>query len=181
MIFTDAGVSNERTYLMKAILEKLSAYNIFSYLLVGLLFMGLGEKLTSFSLIQRSWIFGIVIYYFLGLVISSVGALIMKPLLERIGFIKEAPYEDYVEASKSDWKVGVLSTQSNMFCTLCAMAIMLISLKIGEKVIGVLPWGADVYDFIFLVGLFILLLFSYRKQTQAVVRHVRHVRKEEQE
>ena len=41
---------------MKAILEKLSAYNIFSYLLPGLLFVSLGERLTSFSLIQRSWI-----------------------------------------------------------------------------------------------------------------------------
>ena len=39
---------------MKAILEKLSAYNIFSYLLPGLLFVSLGERLTSFSLIQRS-------------------------------------------------------------------------------------------------------------------------------
>ena len=39
---------------MKAILEKLSAYHIFSCLLTGLLFVSLGERLTSFSLIQRS-------------------------------------------------------------------------------------------------------------------------------
>ncbi|MCE2397009.1 hypothetical protein J4G02_21035 [Candidatus Poribacteria bacterium] len=50
---------------MKTILEKLSAYNIFSYLLPGLLFVILGERLTSFSLIQRSWIVGIVLYYFI--------------------------------------------------------------------------------------------------------------------
>ena len=106
---------------MKAILEKLSAYNIFSYLLPGLLFVSLGERLTSFSLIQRSWIVGIVLYYFIGLVISRVGSLIVKPLLERIGFVKEAPYEDYVEASASDSRIGILSAQNNLFRTLCAM------------------------------------------------------------
>ena len=161
---------------MQAILEKLSAYNIFSYLLPGLLFVSLGERLTSFSLIQRSWIVGIVLYYFIGLVISRVGSLIVKPILERVGFVKEAPFEDYVEASASDSRIGVLSTRNNLFRTLCAMVMMLIGLKIGEKVIGILPWGADVYDFIFLVGLFVLLLFSYRKQAQAVVRRVGYVR-----
>ena len=103
----------------------------------------------------------------------------MKPVLERIGFVKEAPYEDYVEASESDSRIGILSAQNNLFRTLCAMSIILIGLKIGEKVMGILPWGADVYDFIFLVGLFVLLLLSYRKQAQDVVRRVRYVREKE--
>ena len=166
---------------MKAILEKLSAYHIFSYLLPGLLFVILGERLTSFSLIQRSWIVGIVLYYFIGLVISRVGLLIVKPVLERIGFVKDAPYADYVEASKSDSKIDVLSAQNNLFRTLCAMFMMLIGLKIGEKVIGVLPWGADVYDFIVLGVLFVLFLFSYRKQTQEVARRGRYGGKKERE
>ena len=162
---------------MKAILDKLSAYNIFSSLLTGFLFVILGERLTSFSLIQRSWIAGIVLYYFIGLVISRVGSLIVKPVLERIGFVKDVPYEDYVEASKSDSRIDILFARNHLFRTLCAMVMMLIGLKIGEKVIGVLPWGADVYDFIMLVGLFVLFLFSYRKQAQEVVRRVRYGRK----
>ena len=165
---------------MKAVVEKLSAYSIFGYLLPGSLFVILGERLTSFSLIQRSWIVGIVLYYFIGLVISRVGSLIVKPVLERIGFVKDAPYEDYVEDSKSDSKIDILSTQNNLFRTLCAMVMMLIGLKIGEKVIGILPWGADVYDFIMLAGLFVLFLFSYRKQAQEVVRRVRYVGKKGQ-
>ncbi len=164
---------------MKAILEKLSAYNILGYLLPGSLFVILGERLTSFSLIQRSWVAGIVIYYFIGLVVSSVGSLIVKPVLERIGFVKEAPYADYVEAAKSDSKIDILSARNNLFRTFCAMVMMLIGLKIGEKVIGVLPWGADVYDFIMLVGLLVLLLFSYRKQARDVVRRVRYVGEKE--
>lgn len=166
---------------MKAILEKLSAYHILGYLLPGSLFVILGERLTSFSLIQRSWIVGIVLYYFIGLVISRVGTLIVKPVLERIGFVQEASYEDYVQTSKSDSRIGILSAQNNLFRTLCAMVMMLIGLKIGEKVIGVLPWGADVYDFIVLVALFILFVFSYRKQTQELVRRVKHIQQKGQE
>ena len=143
--------------------------------------MSLGERLTSFSLIQRSWIVGIVLYYFIGLVISRVGSLIVKPVLERIGFVKEAPYEDYVEASASDSRIGILSAQNNLFRTLCAMVIMLMGLKIGEKVMGILPWGADAYDSIVLVSLFMLFLFSYRKQAQDVVRRVRYVREKGRE
>ena len=166
---------------MKAILEKLSAYHIFSYLLPGLLFVILGERLTSFSLIQRSWVVGIVLYYFIGLIISRVGLLIVKPVLERIGFVKDVPYADYVEASRSDSKIAILSAQNNLLQTQCAMVMMLIGLKIGEKVIGVLPWGADVYDFVVLAGLFALFLLSYRKQTQEVVQRVRSVGKKGQE
>ncbi|RKU09414.1 hypothetical protein C6502_12920 [Candidatus Poribacteria bacterium] len=166
---------------MKAVLEKLSAYHIFGYLLPGSLFVILGERLTSFSLIQRSWIVGIVLYYFIGLVISRVGTLIVKPVLERIGLVREASYDDYVEASESDSRIDILSAQNNLFRTLCAMVMMLIGLKIGEKVIGVLPWGADVYDFIVLVALFILFVFSYRKKTQELVRRVKHVQQKGQE
>lgn len=166
---------------MKAVLGKLSTYSILGYLLPGSLFVILGERLTSFSLIQRSWIVGIVLYYFIGLVISRVGVLIVKPVLERIGLVREVSYDDYVEASESDLKIDILSAQNNLFRTLCAMVMMLIGLKIGEKVIGVLPWGADVYDFIVLVVLFILLLFSYRKQTQEFVRRVKQVQQKGQE
>ena len=166
---------------MKAVLEKLSAYHIFSNLLTGFLFVSFGERLTSFSLIQRSWIVGIVLYYFIGLVISRVGTLIVKPVLERIGLVREASYDDYVEASESDSRIDILSAQNNLFRTLCAMVMMLIGLKIGEKVIGVLPWGADVYDFIVLVALFILFVFSYRKKTQELVRRVKHVQQKGQE
>ena len=68
-----------------------------------------------------------------------------------------------------------------MFRTLCSMSTMLIGLKVGEKIQDAWSRGADVHGFIFLVGLFILFLFSYGKQTQYVVRRVRHTLKKEQE
>ena len=166
---------------MKAILDKLSSYNIFNYLLPGFLFVIVGEKLTSIPLFYEKWFIGIFLYYFIGIIISRIGSLIVEPLLKRIKFVQFAPYKDYVEASKSDSKIEILSEQNNMFRTLCAMSIMLIGLKIGEKIKDTWPWGADVNSFIFVVGLFILFLFSYRKQTQYVVQRIKNALEKEQE
>ncbi len=166
---------------MQAILEKLSSYNIFNYLLPGFLFVGLGEKLTSLSLIQRNWIVEVFFYYFIGLIISRIGSLFVEPGLKWIKFVQYADYKDYVEASKSDSRIGISSEQNNMYRTLCSLSIMLILLKIYDEIKAILPWGTDVNGFIFLVGLLGLFLFSYRKQTQYVVQRVRSVQKKEQE
>ena len=166
---------------MKTIIEKLSSYNIFNYLLPGTVFVGLGEKLTSFSLIQKNWIVGVFLYYFIGLIISRLGSLIVEPFLKWIKFVRFAGYEDYVAASKLDSKIEIFSEQNNMYRTLCSLALVLIFVKAADKIRDVLSWGADVNSFIFLAGLLILFLFSYRKQTRYVVQRVRSAQKEKQE
>ena len=59
---------------MSDILDKMSSYNIFNYLLPGTLFAGIGSKYSSYSLIQDDLVIGVFTYYFFGLVISRVGA-----------------------------------------------------------------------------------------------------------
>ena len=157
---------------MKAILEKLSSYNIFNYLLPGFLFVIVGEKFTSISLLYEKWFIGVFLYYFYGLVISRLGSLIVESLLKRVKFVQFAPYPDYLEASKLDARIETFSEQNNMYRTLCSMSILLLALKIAEQIKDAWPWGADVNSFIFVIGLLVLFLFSYRKQTQYVVQRV---------
>ena len=164
---------------MKDIIEKLSSYNVFNYLLPGTLFVGLGEKITHFSLIQENLIVAVFLYYFIGLIISRIGSLIVEPVLKLMKFIKFAEYEDYVEASKSDSKIELLSEQNNMYRGLCSLPLMLICLKIYENNILTLPWSVNTSHFIFLAGLLVLFLFSYRKQTQYVVQRINMKQKEE--
>ena len=166
---------------MKAILEKLSSYNIFNYLFPGFLFVIVGEQLTTFSLFYKKWFIGVFLYYFYGLIISRIGSLIVRPLLKNIKFINEKSYEQYVPASKLDPKIEIFSEQNNMYRTLCAMFILLIILKICDELKDVLPWREAAYGFIFLVGLLILFLFSYRKQTGYVVERIEIALKKEKE
>ena len=90
---------------MKDLLDKLSSYNIFNYLLPGVLFAAFVDSLTSFHLVQKDPVVGAFLYYFLGSVVSRVGSLFVEPLLRRFNFVAFAPYEDFVRASKEDPKI----------------------------------------------------------------------------
>lgn len=165
---------------MKDLLDKLSSYNIFNYLLPGTIFVGLGTKLTSYSLIQENLLVGLFLYYFIGLVISRIGSLTVEPFLKWTKFVKFSAYEDYVKASKSDPKIEIFSEQNNVFRTLCSLSVALIFFKIYDELKANLSWNTDVRDFIFLLGLLVLFLLSYRKQTKYVVQRVEAVLKKEQ-
>lgn len=165
---------------MKEIIDKLSSYNIFNYLLPGIIFVGLGEKMTSLSLVQDNLLIGLFLYYFIGLVISRAGSLTLEKSLKEIKFVHFKPRVDFLKASKLDPKIGILSEQNNMYRTLCSLPIALIIFKIYDMIKDKLPWGTDTSNYIFLIGLFVLFLFSYRKQTRYVFESVETALEEEQ-
>ena len=160
---------------MKDFLQKLSSYNIFNYLLPGILFVGIAEKLTSYSFIHDNLLIGLFLYYFFGLIISRIGSLIVEPFLKRVKFVRFADYPDFVEASKLDSKISLLSEENNMYRTLCSLFVVLILFKIYDELKDNLPWSADTSGLIFFLLLLVLLLlcFSYRKQTQYVVQRIK--------
>ena len=160
---------------MRYLIQKISSYNIFNYLLPGVVFVAIGEKLTSFHLIHPNWLLGLFLYYFVGLCISRVGSLVVEPALKRIRFLRFAAYEDFIEASNSDPKVEILSEQNNMYRTLCSLCLVLILLKAYDLV----SWCVDPW-FILVLGLLTMFLFSYRKATQYVVRRVDATLKEKE-
>ena len=164
---------------MKEIINKLSSYNIFNYLLPGTVFVGLTKAFTSFSFAQDDLLIALFLYHFIGLIISRIGSLIVEPFLRWTRFIQFADYEDYVEASKSDSTIEILSEQNNMYRTLCCLPIILIILKVCEKILEGLQWSDGRVGFILFLGLLVLLFFAYRKQTQYVVKRINLAAKED--
>jgi hypothetical protein len=57
------------------LLNKLSTYNVFNYLVPGALFAVFAGQLTHYSFLQRDVVIGVFIYYFVGMVVSRVGSL----------------------------------------------------------------------------------------------------------
>jgi hypothetical protein len=82
--------------LVKEILGKLTSYNLFNYPLPGIVFVAVAAKVTRFSFIQQDIIFGAFVYYFIGLVISRVGSLVIEPILKWTKFLKYADYSAFV-------------------------------------------------------------------------------------
>jgi hypothetical protein len=153
-------------------MKLLSSYNLFNYLFPGVIFSILVEKFTSFSLLQEDLIIGAFLYYFIGLVISRIGSLIIEPLIKKIKFVKYADYSDYLNASKKDEKITVLSEQNNMFRTIIAMLILLLLVKLydyyKEFNLFLDTWSS----IILIILLLILFTFSYKKQVGYIKKRI---------
>ena len=157
---------------MKDLLEKLSSYNIFNYLLPGVIFVVLAEALTTFHFVQEDIVLGVFLYYFIGLIISRLGSLVVEPLLKLLRFVRFAPYADFVTASKEDEKLLVLSEASNMYRTFCTLFVLLALLKgydrLSSRFSQVQHWGGE----ILVIALFALFCLSYRKQCQYIRKRI---------
>ena len=100
---------------MVDLLSKISSYDLFNYLLTGIIFVILADSFTRYSFIQQDIAIGLFLYYFIGLVISRVGSLAIEPLLKRIAFLKFADYKDFISASEKDKKIELLSEVNNTY------------------------------------------------------------------
>lgn len=157
---------------MKELLDKLSSYNLFNYLFPGIIFVVLAEQFTSFSFVQKDLILGAFYYYFIGMIISRVGSLIIEPILKKFKFISFASYSQFITASKQDDKIDILSETNNMYRTFCSVFLFLILLKCYEFFLAKYTWIANVDSEVAIIGMFILFLFSYKKQTKYISNRV---------
>ncbi|MGR5242063.1 hypothetical protein ACPV36_14295 [Photobacterium damselae] len=160
---------------MNELLAKISSYNLFNYLFPGALFVVLLEELTQFSLRQDDLVLGVFFYYFIGLVISRIGSVLVEPVLKKLRIVKFADYADYLVASKEDGLIVTLSEQNNMFRTLCSVMLCLGGAKVWEFYSLQAPWFSDNMEAIVIGGLGVLFVLAYRKQTAYIsTRVARH-------
>lgn len=157
---------------MKDLLDKLSSYNIFNYLLPGIVFVGIADALTDYHFVQKDIVVGLFLYYFIGLVISRIGSIIIEPILKWVKFVRFTSYADFVNASKENKLLEVLSETNNMYRTLCSLFLCLIFLKSFEFTSNCFPFLRNWTGEILVVVLLVLFGFSYRKQTQYISKRV---------
>jgi hypothetical protein len=157
---------------MTSLLDKLSSYNIFNYLLPGVLFAFLLEKTTDYSILHANIAISAFVVYFAGLVISRFGSLILEPLLKKISFVRFVGYDEFVVASKADPKIELLSETNNMYRTLCALFVLTLVVDGYSVIEQKWPVLGEWTPYIVVVLLLVMFLFSYRKQTAYVESRV---------
>ena len=153
---------------MKEIIEKISSYNIFNYLFPGILFCVLIQSFTSIKLIQDEIVTGFVTYYFIGLIISRIGSLIIEPILKSLKIIRFANYREFVAQSKTDQKIELLSEINNMYRTILSCCLCFIIVKIYMSIDPNLLFFMSVGWIILLLMLIALFAFSFKKQTDFI-------------
>ena len=152
--------------------DKLSQYQILNYFIPGSVLCVLLKYLVGINLVDFSIPEVVVICYFVGMVNSRLGSIILQPCLKAIGILKEAPYKDYVSAEKKDEKVTTLSEVNNMYRSL-TNAMLLLLLAYGAMRISIIADFLRVnMNWIAIVCLLLIFVISYTKQTSYVRKRV---------
>src|SRR5437667_11552018 len=98
---------------MNELLAKISSYNLFNYLLPGIVFTALAGDTLGNPIAQRDLLTAAFLYYFIGLAISRFGSVVIEPILKRIAFVHFSEYKDFLAASEKDGHLAVLSEANN--------------------------------------------------------------------
>lgn len=162
---------------MEDLLKKVSHYQLFNFLLSGVLLVVLIKQTTGIDLIYDNVMVQFFVFYFIGLVISRIGSLLVEPSLKRLGVIKFAPYRDFLAAAKKDEKLDTLSQENNTYRTLIATFIVFALVYTAHRYAGnFIEEHTTLVTYLF-AGLMILMFtMAYRKQTTYITERIKNAK-----
>lgn len=158
---------------MEDLLKKISSYQLFNYLLSGAVLTATLDKTTSIHLGSKEAILAFFVYYFVGMVVSRIGSLVVEPTLKFLRIIKFRPHSEYVRAAAIDAKLDTISQENNTYRTLIATFLMYIVVYLGNAHFS--KWFLAHQTVSLIVGaslLVVLFAFAYRKQTKYVTNRI---------
>lgn len=170
--------------IVKQVVEKISSYNIFNNLCPGIVFVYLLEFMFGKNILSDNWFENLIVCYFVGMVLSRIGSIIIEPIMRKTKLIKYVPYSDYIKASSMDPLVDTLSEVNNTYRTLLSTLACAFVYKLGIVINEIclkneITFLQENKDWILLILLVLLFIFSYVKQTAYVRKRVEFVLKRE--
>ena len=156
-----------------ALAEKISEYNLFNYLLPGSVFLVSWRYVSGAVPFENSILLFLISAYFLGMVLSRIGSLVIEPVLLWARFVRFCDYGEFVRAEVMDPKLTTLSQENNTYRSMTAVFCVLLLAKaallvrpqfaLWDRAAG---WGC-------LVALLVLFACSHRKQCRYIVKRVK--------
>lgn len=167
--------------ILKLLIDKLSQYNFLTNILPGTVLCIILKYLVGYDLIPDDSYQAGIVFYFVGMVNSRVGSLVIEPLLKAISWVKFAPYPEFLKAEKEDAKLTILSQENNVFRSY--ISVMFVSLICYVYKNNSLDWRILSSDapLVLIIALLVLFLFAYKKQTSFVRKRVENFIKKSQE
>lgn len=157
---------------MNELISKISSYNLFNNFFPGIVFAGIITKVTHYNLIQDNLLVGLFFYYFIGLIISRFGSIVIEPILKGIGIIKFANYKDFIQASIKDIKIELLSEVNNTYRTITSMLVLILIIMLYEKIGSSIEPLYNLTFVVVLIIILILFIFSFKKQTKYLKKRI---------
>ena len=158
---------------IKAILEKLSSYNILTNIIPGAVLCVVLRYLVGYDLFaDNNWFVLGVLFYILGVINNRFSSLVIGPFLTWIKFVKPCSYKEFIKTENVDPKVTVLSTENNVFRSYIAVFCLSLLALLYKTVLSKWAILSDNINLVVLVILVILFAFSYRKQTKLLSQRI---------
>jgi hypothetical protein len=158
---------------MTDLLGKLSTYHFFNYLLPGAVFSMLAHRLALVEM-PADVVEQFVWFYFVGLILSRIGSLLVEPLLRKLKIIEYGLYEDYLYAHERDAKLELMVEVSNTYRTIATGFVALLFCAAYFRIVRSFGLSTSFQHYLFLGLLAALFLLSLRKQAMFVARRVKY-------
>ena len=157
---------------MDKIFDKLNSYNILNNIIPGSMFCYLLQYVCGIDLLRNSVVENLFIYYFVGMVMSRFGSLILEPIVIKLKIVNYAHHSDYIVASQKDKKIDLLLETNNLYRTIAMSGLLIILIKIYTILGYRISFLPDATPYLIGVILFVLFLLSFRKQTGYIRKRV---------
>lgn len=154
--------------ILKLVIDKLSQYNFLTNILPGTVLCIILKYLVGYDLIPDDYYQAGIVFYFVGMVNSRVGSIVIEPILKAISWVKFAPYSEFLRAEKEDAKLTILSQENNVFRSYISLMFISILGYIYKNCSLNLRLSLNNESLVLIVILFVLFLFAYKKQTSFV-------------
>lgn len=164
--------------IMENIVDKISNYNLFNYLFPGVIYVVAVNYFTRMNLPTENLLEALFLCYFIGLAISRIGALIVEGLIRKIPhYPEEVLYEDFVEASKQDTSINVLSSERNIYRTTISLGIVILLTIALDSLFKCIDISEKTVFVLLIMVLVVLFIFAYIRQTKYIINRVKNIKK----
>ncbi len=124
--------------ILKSFSEKVSSYQIFTFLFPGAVFLALLSHVYSKPLPETNIWEKLFLCYTVGMIISRIGTLIIEEFLFWLGkrfggFLERIDYKNVILAERKDTKVNMLLQVSNTYRTMAAVFFTLLIVAVVNK------------------------------------------------
>ncbi len=155
-----------------SLVEKISEYKLFNYLLPGSVYLISSRYVAGAVPFENNVMLFLLAAYFVGMVLSRVGSLIIEPVLRWVRFVRFCDYRDFVKAESVDPKLTSLSQENNTYRSMTSVFAVLLIEKVALALRPKFTQWDQVVGWALPISFLLLFVFSHRKQCRYIVRRV---------
>ncbi|RWF67350.1 hypothetical protein [Mesorhizobium sp.] len=159
---------------MGDIAAKLSSYDILTNLIPRAAFAFIMKRLDIYDFGSTSAVIDVIMYYFLGPVISRIGSIILRPVLNEAGLVQHGDHANFIVAEAKDPQMAVVLESSNLYRSACSVLVTSLAAYDVKLLDDHFGWSLRSIEVGTVIFLFVLFLRAYRKQTAFIERRVQY-------